>query len=52
MEEYRIINQMLKEAKDWGLEIETIMFALKAIKENPDLSVVEAITIGYNEFIK
>ena len=34
------------------LEVEVVTFALKAMKENPELSIAEAITIGAEEWLK
>lgn len=48
-EMYSIAEILLKSN---GLQCEVIWSAMKAIQENPDLKVSEAIEIGINEWIK
>jgi hypothetical protein len=43
---------IIKEAFKSGLAAEVFVFAVKAMKENPNLSIIEAMTIGYEEWIK
>jgi len=52
LEELKIIGNAIKNASGYGLEAEVVTFALKSIKENPQLSIVEAIVMGYEEWIK
>ena len=52
LKEFRAVEFALKEAINDGLEVEVVVFALKAMKENPSLSIEEAINIGYEEWIK
>ena len=42
----------LSKAKEQGLETEVVTWALKYMKDNPKLTISEAITLGYNEWIK
>ena len=46
------INNALNGAAEYGLEVEVVYWALKAIKENPSLSIEEAIEIGFLEWVK
>lgn len=46
------INSYLNQSKEYGLEVEVIHAALKAMKENPDLSIVSAMVSGFNEWMK
>ena len=46
------IQSLLEEAEEYGLLSEVVMFALKSVKEDPNMSESEAITHGYNEWIK
>jgi hypothetical protein len=39
-------------ASNHGLEAEVFISALKAIKENPELSIEDAMVVGYQEWIK
>lgn len=52
LEEYEAVRNVLKDASEYGLEIEVVIFALKYMKENPRLTVKEAIFLGYEEWIK
>ena len=46
------VKDVLKNASEHGMEVEVVMYALKYMKENPLLTIEEAITLGYNEWIK
>ena len=52
LEELKIIGNAIKNASGYGLEAEVVTFALKSMKENPQLSIVEAMIMGYEEWIK
>lgn len=52
LKEFRAVEIALKEAINEGLEVEVVVFALKVMKENPSLSIEEAIFAGYEEWIK
>jgi predicted transcriptional regulator len=49
MENVRIA---LEDAKEYGLEVEVITWALKYLKEDPTISIDQAISYGYYEWIK
>lgn len=46
------VAETLKFASEYGLECEVILFALLAMKDNPLLSIDEALIIGESEWIK
>ena len=46
------INDCLNDAIDGGLETEVVFTALKNMKENSNLTIGEAIKIGFDEWIK
>ena len=52
LEELKIVDRVIKNASGYGLEAEVVTFALKYMKENPQLSIVEAIIAGYEEWVK
>lgn len=51
-EELQEISDCLTEAEYYGLTDKVIWSALNAMKENPELTIEEAITIGLNEWVK
>ena len=51
-QEMQIIQLMLSEAHENGLTFEVVTFALKYMKENPSLSITEALEMGYVNWIK
>ena len=52
IDDMQLVQSILDEAALYGLQTESIYWALKAMKENPTLTVVEAMEIGYIEYIK
>ena len=52
LEEMNIADSILRIANDYGLSTEVFIFAVKAMKENPNLSIIEAMYTGYDEWIK
>ena len=52
IDDMQLVQSLLDEASLYGLQVESIYWALKAMKENPTLTVVEAMEIGYSEYIK
>lgn len=52
IDDMHFVQSLLDEAALYGLQTESIYWALKAMKENPTLTVVEAMEIGYSEYIK
>lgn len=47
-----VVQFAVDEAGEWGLQAEVVYFALRAMRDNPTLSIGEAITIGLNEWVK
>lgn len=52
LEELNVAESILKIAAKDGLEPEIFVFAIKAMKENPNLSIIEAMYEGFDEWIK
>lgn len=50
--EMKVINLLLSEAMDNGLELEVIYSALKAMREDETLTPSQAFQIGCDEWIK
>ena len=46
------IELLLEEANAYGLRIEVEQWAMQLLKEDPDLSRLEAYVQAYNEWIK
>ena len=46
------IELLLEEANNYGLRIEVEQWAIQLLKEDPDLSRLEAYVRAYNEWIK
>lgn len=46
------VSDALDIAKRYDLEAEVFLFALKAIKDNPGLSINDAVQVGLDEWIK
>jgi hypothetical protein len=51
-EQLDYIQMILESAKEWGLEAKVILWALQTIKDNPAISIEDAIAFGYNECVK
>jgi hypothetical protein len=51
-EQKDVIDKGLDAAIQFGLEVEVIFYALKAMKENPKLTPAEAFVFGVAEWIK
>lgn len=51
-EESDLINELLDEAIDVGLEVEVIYWALVAMKNKPELTPSQAFVLGLTEWIK
>lgn len=52
IEEMSYIDSLLDEAAEYGLITEVVTFGLMAMKNNPTLTIAEAIQIGYDEWVK
>lgn len=48
----KVIDAVLDQAIEVGLEVEVIYWALKAMKENTKLTPSEAMMLGITEWIK
>jgi hypothetical protein len=42
----------LEQSREEGLDVEVVTWALRYMKENPSLTISEAITMGYYEWVK
>ena len=42
----------LERSREEGLDVEVVTWALRYMKENPSLTISEAITMGYYEWMK
>ena len=52
LEDEEDIELILEEANAFGLRIEVEQWAIQLLKEDPDLSRLEAYVLSYNEWIK
>ena len=52
LEDEETIELLLEEANAYGLRIEVEQWAIQLLKEDPDLSRLEAYVRAYNEWIK
>ena len=50
--EMSLIRSFLKDARDYGLETEVVMWAIKSMKEDPSISISQAMARGFYEWIK
>jgi hypothetical protein len=48
--EAKQIVEIINSAKAYNLEYELLTFALKAMKENPDISILLAVQMGADEW--
>jgi len=51
-DEVNIVSIVLANAYQMSLEVEVVTWALKYMKENPNLTIDEAITMSYSEWVK
>ena len=52
IKELSYVDHLLKLAEGYNLEAEVVVFALKVMKENPSLTIEQAMDIGYEEWVK
>jgi hypothetical protein len=52
LEDEEDIELLLEEANSFGLRLEVEQWAIQLLKEDPDLSRLEAYVQAYNEWIK
>ncbi len=50
--EINTVDFYLQHAADYGLSAEVVTFALRSMKEDSSLSVVEAMSHGFNDWVK
>lgn len=46
------VKYTLEEAKEWHMETEIVVWALKYMKDDPNLTVKQAMAHSFNEWIK
>lgn len=46
------VSIALQQSREEGLDAEVVTWALRYMKDDPSLSISEAITMGYYEWIK
>jgi hypothetical protein len=51
-DDLEIIDKLLDQVIEAGMEVECIYWALKAIQENPTLTPGEAFALGLAEWVK
>ena len=55
---YSLVSEMdavataLEQSREEGLEVEVVTWALRYMKNDPTLTISEAITMGYYEWMK
>ena len=47
-----IVEYVLRDARDLKVETQVVTWALKCMKENPQLDISDAIQMGYEECIR
>lgn len=47
-----VVEHILRESDDFGVTPEVVTWALKYMKENPNLDISDAIILGYEEWVK
>lgn len=52
LDEFEAIQIALKGASEFDLQVEVVWYALRYMKENPRLSIEEAIDLGFKEWVK
>tara|TARA_R110000868_G_scaffold92791_3_gene257372 strand:+ start:4680 stop:4850 length:171 start_codon:yes stop_codon:yes gene_type:complete len=52
IEDMSYLDSLLDEAAEYGLVTEVVTFGLMAMKNNPKLTIAEAVQIGYDEWVK
>jgi hypothetical protein len=52
LDQMQSVHDFLKSAKEWGLETEVVCWALQAMKNDPRLTLSQAMADGYYEWVK
>jgi peptide subunit release factor 1 (eRF1) len=47
-----VVDWVLQEARDLRIEVEVVTFALKFMKEDPDLDISTAMMAAYDNWVK
>lgn len=47
-----VVEAVLLDARDFNLEAEVVTWALKYMKEHPEITISDAIMLGYDEWLK
>jgi hypothetical protein len=47
-----VVDWVLQEARDLRIEVEVVTFALKFMKEDPDLDISSAMIAAYDNWVK
>ena len=47
-----VVDIVIKDAMDFGMEIEVVTWALKLMKNNPKMDISDAIITSYEEWVK
>ncbi len=45
------VDFYLREARDYGVEVEVVSYALKYVKQDPTIGIVEALSLASEEWI-
>ena len=51
-EELNVISSVLDQALEYGLEVEVVYWALKAMQQDTNITPAQAMTLGVLEWIK
>ena len=51
-DQLQVISKVLDQALEYGLEVETIYWALRKMQEDPTTTPAEAMTFGIIEWVK
>ena len=46
------VKYTLEEAKEWHMETEVVVWALKYMKDDPTLTIKQAMSYSFNDWIK
>lgn len=50
--DYRKIKECLEEATKHSLQVEVVHLAMLELKNNPSMSISDAMSYGFNEWVK
>ena len=51
-EELDIVYSYIRDANEYHLTSEVVLFSLKYMKEHPESSIEQALSYGYDEWVK